>query len=140
MSLGAKLAFGYRVTDWHNHREGTTGRALTYGMYGVPADEMTVKKCVVGCADANFILAGVEYGGECCKSLSLQAPHYLALALMQTDCGDTIVNGGNPADVDQCDMACKGNKTELCGGSSHLNLYDFELQYSGGRVTSAASR
>ncbi|KAL6869950.1 hypothetical protein ACO1O0_001285 [Amphichorda felina] len=88
-------------------------------MHDVPADELTVKKCIEGCADANFILAGVEYGGECY-------------------CGNTISNGGKPADAENCDMTCKGNKTELCGGSNHLNLYDFELQYSGGRAETSA--
>lgn len=47
--------------------EGTTGRALTFELHSVPASEMTVAKCIKGCADAEFQLAGVEYGGECCK-------------------------------------------------------------------------
>lgn len=48
------------------YAEGTTGRALTHGA-GVPAAEMTVAKCTAACHAANFILAGVEYGGECCR-------------------------------------------------------------------------
>lgn len=46
-------------------------------------------------------------------------------------CGNTVANGGKPAeDKDECDMRCKGNTTELCGGGDHLNLYDFELRYT----------
>jgi hypothetical protein len=48
------------------YAEGTTGRALTYGAGGIPAAEMTVAKCTAACRAANYILAGVEYGGECC--------------------------------------------------------------------------
>ncbi|EFQ26203.1 WSC domain-containing protein [Colletotrichum graminicola M1.001] len=59
------------VGDWSSigcYAEGTTGRALTYGVGTVPAGQMTVAKCTAACAAANFILAGVEYSGECCKS------------------------------------------------------------------------
>lgn len=51
----------------HYHSEGTTGRALTYGVGGIPGNQMTVAKCTAACANANFILAGVEYSGECCE-------------------------------------------------------------------------
>lgn len=49
--------------------EGTTGRALLQGAGSVPGDQMTVAKCTAACAaaDATNTLAGVEYGGECCK-------------------------------------------------------------------------
>ena len=52
------------------YTEGTTGRALTYGVPAsvVPSAEMTVAKCTAACLAANYILAGVEYSGECCKS------------------------------------------------------------------------
>jgi hypothetical protein len=50
-------------------REGTTGRTLTTGM-GVTGGgaAMTVALCTSACQAANFIYAGVEYAGECCKS------------------------------------------------------------------------
>ncbi|KAK1994676.1 WSC domain-containing protein, partial [Colletotrichum falcatum] len=59
------------VGDWSSigcYTEGTTGRALTYGVGTVPANQMNVANCTAACAAANFILAGVEYSGECCKS------------------------------------------------------------------------
>ncbi len=47
------------------YAEGTTGRALTYGA-GLPAASMTVATCTAACRAVNYILAGVEYSGECC--------------------------------------------------------------------------
>lgn len=48
------------------YAEGTTGRALTYGA-GVNGATLTVAGCTAACLAANYILAGVEYGGECCE-------------------------------------------------------------------------
>ncbi|KAK5663389.1 hypothetical protein OQA88_3817 [Cercophora sp. LCS_1] len=86
------------------YSEGTTGRALTHGVPGsvVPGGEMTVEKCTAACLAANFLLAGVEYGGECF-------------------CGNTISNGGAPATG--CDMLCNGNSSEYCGAGNRLNVY-----------------
>lgn len=52
-------------------REGTTGRTLTTGM-GVAGGgaAMTVALCTSACKAANFLYAGVEYAGECCKSVA----------------------------------------------------------------------
>ncbi|WYZ34618.1 hypothetical protein EsH8_I_000894 [Colletotrichum jinshuiense] len=100
------------VGDWSSigcYSEGTTGRALTYGVGTVPGAEMTVAKCTAACKAANYILAGVEYSGECY-------------------CGNTISNGGAPA-VDGCNMLCNGNSSEYCGGGNRLNVYDFQHQY-----------
>jgi hypothetical protein len=55
------------------YAEGTTGRALTYGA-GLSGSDLTVEKCTAACHAANYILAGVEYGGECCKWLKRCAP------------------------------------------------------------------
>ncbi|OBR15647.1 WSC domain-containing protein [Colletotrichum higginsianum IMI 349063] len=100
------------VGDWSSigcYSEGTTGRALTYGVGGIPGNQMTVAKCTAACANANFILAGVEYSGECY-------------------CGNSFANGGAPA-VDGCNMLCNGNASEYCGGPNRLNVYDFKHQY-----------
>lgn len=50
------------------YAEGTTGRALTNGIGSIPGDQMTVAKCTAACRAANFLLAGVEYSGQCCES------------------------------------------------------------------------
>ncbi|KAL1835210.1 hypothetical protein VTK73DRAFT_6001 [Phialemonium thermophilum] len=83
---------------------------------------MTVAKCTAACQASGYILAGVEYGGECY-------------------CGNTIANGGKPASSG-CDMTCNGNQSEICGGPSRLNVYDFHMQFptSGVPVTSTAPR
>jgi hypothetical protein len=52
------------------YAEGTTGRALTYGA-GLPAAGVTVATCTAACHAANYILAGVEYSGECCTFTAL---------------------------------------------------------------------
>ncbi|KAL2168473.1 hypothetical protein VTG60DRAFT_7209 [Thermothelomyces hinnuleus] len=90
------------------YAEGKTGRALTHNP-GLPGADMTVAKCTAACRAANYILAGVEYGGECY-------------------CGNTIANGGAPADSG-CSMVCNGNSTEFCGGPDRLNVYNYKNQY-----------
>lgn len=42
-------------------------------------------------------------------------------------CGNSAQNGGGPApDGDaQCNMQCRGNADELCGGPNRLNVYQF---------------
>ncbi|KND94716.1 putative fungistatic metabolite [Tolypocladium ophioglossoides CBS 100239] len=85
------------------YSEGTTGRALTQGINTIPGAQMTVAGCTAACKAAGYVLAGVEYAGECY-------------------CGSAISNGGKPADSG-CDMACNGNSSEFCGGGGHLNVY-----------------
>lgn len=46
--------------------EPAVGRALTHQITAIPYDEMTVDLCTAACRAASFILAGVEYAGECC--------------------------------------------------------------------------
>lgn len=49
-------------------REGTTGRALANGVTTTGgSSEMTVDLCLTACHTAGYLLAGVEYAGECCK-------------------------------------------------------------------------
>lgn len=86
--------------------EGTTGRALTYGAGGIPGDQMTVSKCTAACKTAGYTMAGVEYSGECY-------------------CDNSIANGATIATDNGCTMLCNGNSSEICGGPSRLNVYDF---------------
>ncbi len=66
---------------------------------------MTVELCVSACASAGFLLAGVEYSQECW-------------------CDNTVHSGGPAPDGNVgCNMACKGNALETCGGSNRLNVY-----------------
>lgn len=91
------------------YTEGTTGRTLTYAANTIPNAEMTVAKCTAACLAANYILAGLEYGGECF-------------------CGNTISNGATPSTG--CTMTCNGNSTEFCGAGGRLNVYNYQNQYS----------
>jgi hypothetical protein len=52
-----------------SYREGTTGRALPNGVTTPGGSElMTVALCTSSCQTAGYLLAGVEYSGECCKA------------------------------------------------------------------------
>jgi len=56
--------------------EGPTGRTLIQGVDTTGgATKMTVSLCTSACKTAGFNLAGVEYGGECCKSTSSLPAH-----------------------------------------------------------------
>lgn len=66
------------------YSEGATGRALTHGVGTIPAAEMTVAKCTAACQNAGFILAGVEYGGECCEYHLFPLPCFCFLTSTKT--------------------------------------------------------
>ncbi|KAJ6452289.1 WSC domain-containing protein [Mycena sanguinolenta] len=63
---------------------------------------MTVESCISACQAGNFSYAGLEYSSECW-------------------CGNTHPSA--PADKGSCNMACPGNKTEICGGKYALNVF-----------------
>jgi hypothetical protein len=82
------------------YKEASSGRALGTGK-SISANA-TVYNCVAACK--GFTYAGVEYGQECY-------------------CGNSFGVGSGPAPKEECDMLCKGNETEYCGGRSRLNVY-----------------
>ncbi|KAJ4337389.1 hypothetical protein N0V87_004712 [Didymella glomerata] len=69
---------------------------------------MTNQKCRDVCQGLGSILAGTEYAGECY-------------------CGNTLQGVGAPAPDGeaQCNMACNGNTTEICGGPNRLSLFRY---------------
>lgn len=76
----------------------------TLGTNMSPSDEIvTVISCTQLCGNAGYEYAGVEYGRECY-------------------CGNSILAPGSPASSG-CNMACTGDRSELCGGPNRLNLY-----------------
>ncbi|KAG8801479.1 hypothetical protein FRC17_006644, partial [Serendipita sp. 399] len=70
----------------------------------IPADQMTVQKCIDGCAAAGFSSAGLEYGRECY-------------------CGNSSQPLADLADVSECNMPCLGDASEICGGANRLLMY-----------------
>ncbi|KAI1093594.1 putative glyoxal oxidase [Rostrohypoxylon terebratum] len=109
------------IANWTHigcYSEGTTGRGLTFGA-SVLSTQMSAANCTAACQVAGYILAGTEYGDECY-------------------CGNSISNGAAPAE-DGCNMSCSGNKSEVCGGSNRLNVYDFNMKYTLPKSSSSTS-
>ena len=83
----------------------TNPRALPLASYS-SSTGMTVESCQKFCTSSsnNYGLAGIEYGGECYCANALQS--YSAVG------------------QSGCNMACTGNSSEICGGSSRLSVYN----------------
>ncbi|XWW94773.1 hypothetical protein V2A60_002721 [Cordyceps javanica] len=99
--------------DWESmgcYTEGIGGRALESQVFSIPTENMTAQLCMNACEDQGFALSGVEYAGECY-------------------CGNELKNYARATVSDGCDMTCKGNHGELCGGANRLNLYKNKLRY-----------
>lgn len=78
-------------------------RTLPWGGATMP-NGVTVEGCESNCTANSYVYAGVEYGNECW-------------------CGNTMPPTSAPAT--DCNMACKGNAAETCGGSARFNVYHF---------------
>ncbi|KAK1462132.1 WSC domain-containing protein [Colletotrichum melonis] len=91
-------------TDKGCLKDNVLGRALTVNVDVVGGTQnMSVGGCISACIASGYPVAGVEYSQECW-------------------CDSQIRNGGVAAS-DGCDMPCKGNTAEFCGGSNRLNIY-----------------
>lgn len=99
------------------YTDGTGGRTLTAGT--AIGGGMTNAKCKDACRAAGYVLAGTEYSGECY-------------------CDNSLKGTGAPAPDGeaQCNMACSGDATEICGGPNRLTLWKF---YTGNEPTGAVS-
>jgi hypothetical protein len=67
------------------------------------AGTMTPAQCAALCGP-KYAYFGVEYGAEC-------------------SCGDAVPGTSDIVSEDQCDMACAGDATALCGASNRLTVY-----------------
>lgn len=63
---------------------------------------MTVESCLQFCGDKTY--AGLEYGRECWCAAALNAQ-------------------AKKLDDKECNIQCKGNKGEICGGTLMLTAY-----------------
>ncbi|KAG7290140.1 hypothetical protein NEMBOFW57_000137 [Staphylotrichum longicolle] len=78
-------------------------RALT-GHSVIDYTGMTIADCESNCTTLGFTIWGLEYSGECY-------------------CGDSLAQGSFPAFSTDCNMACAGDPTAICGGPNRLSLY-----------------
>ncbi|KAK2773429.1 copper radical oxidase [Colletotrichum kahawae] len=96
-------------TGWKSQgclKDNTGGRSL--GVYvSVDGGSTNVANYIAACAAAGYALAGVEYAQECW-------------------CDNSIRFSG-VSTTDGCNMPCKGNTAEMCGGPDRLNLYSLAL-------------
>jgi hypothetical protein len=96
---------------------------------------MTIDLCLAACQAAGYNLAGAEYASQCCK---LFFPHSLVVHLIiNSGCGNQIVNGGTPAVLSSCSQLCNGNFSEYCGGPNLLDVYNFNSTGTSPTGTSA---
>lgn len=105
------------------YSEATNSRALTGLGNPAAAVPVTVESCSAACSKYTYF--GVEYSGECYCGNSINA-------------GSNLVGGATP-DVTMCNMLCKGNATEYCGGPSRLNMYEVAAVVSSSTSTTSTS-
>ncbi|KAM3868136.1 sialate:O-sulfotransferase 2 [Diretmus argenteus] len=74
--------------------------------------KMTVFRCQDNCAERGYLFAGLEFGAECYCGHKIQAPN---------------------ASESECNMECKGEKSNLCGGANRLSIYRLELSHESAR-------
>ncbi|KAI1773881.1 WSC-domain-containing protein [Hypoxylon cercidicola] len=84
----------------------SAGRTLAGDSYF--SDSMTVDSCASYCQSKNYALFGLEYGQECYCSNILKS--------------STILSADGA-----CNMVCKGDSNQVCGGSSRLSVYNSTL-------------
>jgi hypothetical protein len=82
------------------------GRILAVGEAGSTAvtTALTIESCIAACTAAGYTVAGVEYSTQCY-------------------CGDEIIEGGALSADTDCNMACGGASTEICGGPNRMSIY-----------------
>ncbi|KAJ9158023.1 hypothetical protein NKR19_g3724 [Coniochaeta hoffmannii] len=82
--------------------EGAGGRALKNLV--LADDALTISSCAAACS-GTYAYFGVEFGRECWCDDAVDRTAFLS------------------PDASACNMACKGDASETCGGSSTINIY-----------------
>ncbi|KAM4060227.1 carbohydrate binding domain-containing protein [Hirsutella rhossiliensis] len=83
--------------------DSTKGRTLSWPVKA-DASSFTTKKCLAACEKGGFPFAGTEYGGECW-------------------CGVVLANDTAKVHESECNMPCRGDASDKCGGRARLSLY-----------------
>ncbi|KAL0947758.1 hypothetical protein HGRIS_013836 [Hohenbuehelia grisea] len=65
---------------------------------------LSIDSCIAFCDQAGFIFAGVEFGQECYCDSAIQDP-------------------GVERPIEECNIACVGDKTQVCGAGNRLNIF-----------------
>ncbi|XP_061134924.1 sialate:O-sulfotransferase 2 isoform X1 [Syngnathus typhle] len=91
--------------------DSTQKRALK-GVSFFDYKRMTVFRCQDNCAERGYMYAGLEFGAECY-------------------CGHKIQTAN--ASESECNMECKGEKSNMCGGANRLSIYRLELSQESAR-------
>ncbi|NXX14422.1 WSCD2 protein, partial [Podargus strigoides] len=97
-----------------------TRRRTLRGVSFFDYKKMTVFRCQDNCAERGYLYAGLEFGAECYCGHKIQASN---------------------ASEAECNMECKGERSNVCGGVNRLSVYRLELaQESARRYGSAIFR
>ncbi|XP_074015763.1 sialate:O-sulfotransferase 2 isoform X2 [Numenius arquata] len=97
-----------------------TRRRTLRGVSFFDYKKMTVFRCQDNCAERGYLYAGLEFGAECYCGHKIQASN---------------------TSESECNMACKGERSNICGGVNRLSIYRLELaQESARRYGSAIFR
>ncbi|XP_030075750.1 sialate:O-sulfotransferase 2 [Microcaecilia unicolor] len=97
-----------------------THRRALRGVSFFDYKKMTVFRCQDNCAERGYLYAGLEFGAECYCGHKIQALN---------------------VSESECNMECKGEKSNICGGVNRLSIYRLELtQESARRYGSAIFR
>ncbi|XP_029427244.1 WSC domain-containing protein 2 [Rhinatrema bivittatum] len=97
-----------------------THRRALRGVSFFDYKKMTVFRCQDNCAERGYLYAGLEFGAECYCGHKIQALN---------------------VSESECNMQCKGENSNICGGVNRLSIYRLELtQESARRYGSAIFR
>jgi hypothetical protein len=87
-----------------------------------PGQNITAESCVALCQGAEYTIAGLEYGHECCMLfLIVSTPSYFLLIFI-IGCGNAIRNGAQ-INTGSCTLTCDQDRYVRCGGSKSLDVY-----------------
>ncbi|KAK3354638.1 WSC domain-containing protein [Neurospora tetraspora] len=106
---------GYKYIGCYNETTALSGtgsgtRALYGGINEVLPGEMTVEKCLGFCKsgmkeEKGYRFAGLEYSRECW-------------------CATQLFSLSSKVANTECNLACDGNKSQICGGDLRISVYD----------------
>ncbi|KAJ7113106.1 glyoxal oxidase N-terminus-domain-containing protein [Mycena epipterygia] len=68
--------------------------------------QVSLETCTSACFEAGMRFSGTEFADQCF-------------------CGTSIMNGGAPEPLSDCNMPCVGNISEFCGGPNRLTVYNY---------------